>query len=163
MNFHYSFPYSACEKCNKSQILQDLFHSNFDCKWLLHTGKAGTEGKLETQVVQSNKQDFQRAAFAQNRYLLPSTCTGWWNLKWQTLNVSTESAVWAASIHWARRLRELAALDNSRGVRGVSSCCPRAVWLPCTACCNPQSKRFTTFSTPAWEHLAIYSRMSCSI
>lgn len=123
----------------------------------LHAGRAGTEVELKAQGMQSHKQDFQRGAFVQNWYLLPSTCTDWWNPKWQTLNVCTESVVWAASMHWARRLRELAALDNSSGVWGVSTCCPRAVWLLRTACCNPESKLFTTFSMPhgnIWQFTA---------
>ena len=145
--FYLSFTHSKCEKCNKIQIPQDLFRSNFNFKRLLHTGRAGTEGELQAQGMQSHKQDFQRAGFVQNWYLLPSTCTDWWNPKWQTLNVCTESVVWAASMHWARRLQELAVLDISSGVQGVSSHCPRAVWWLPTACCNPQSKRFTAFST----------------
>lgn len=59
-----------------------------------------------------------------------------------------ELVVWATSMHRAESLRELAALNNSSRVRGVSSHCLREVWLLCTACCNPQSKRFTTFTSP---------------
>lgn len=87
--------------------------------------------------MQSRKRDFEWEAFVQN----------WWNPKWQTLNVCNELAVWAASMHWNRRLWELTALDNSSGVWGVSPRCLGEVWLFCTACCNLQSKRFTTFST----------------
>lgn len=152
MNFHCSFTAPSGKNTIKSQIPQDFFHSNFYFRRLLHAGRTGTQGELKAQYMQSQKQNFEWEMFVQNWYLLPSTCTGWWNPKWQTLNMCIESVVWATSMHWARRLRELVALDDSSGVWGVSSHCLRAVWWLHTVCCNPQSKHFnqncTMFSTP---------------